>query len=142
MRDLDDRGLILFDGECRFCCGAVRWVIPRDARKRFVFASLQSALGRRVLGEAGLAKDASPEAATLVLRAGGRTFVRSEAVLRIARGLSWPWPVLWILHGLPVALLDRLYVAFARRRYRWFGRAETCLLPTPELRGRFVDDEG
>lgn len=128
------RALLLFDGVCNFCNEAVLFVIDRDPRERFVFASLQSALGQRLLRERGL----GPEIRTLVLIDGAHTFVRSEAALRVALRLRFPWPLAYVFKLVPRALRDALYDAFAARRYRLFGESATCRVPSPELARRFV----
>ena len=126
--------LMLFDGVCNFCNDAVLWVIDRDPHERFQFASLQSELGQRIVRERGL----SPALSSFVLVEGERTHVRSAAALRAARALRFPWPLLYVLMLVPRFLRDAGYDFFAARRYIWFGKSESCRVPTPELRRRFV----
>jgi len=128
--------VILFDGLCNLCNGFVQFVIARDPAARFRFAPLQSESGRRVLRSAAL-PDPFPE--TVVLVEAGRPFTRSAAVLRIVRRLRAPWPLAYAMILIPRPLRDWLYDAIARRRYRWFGKREECMVPTPELRRRFLD---
>jgi predicted DCC family thiol-disulfide oxidoreductase YuxK len=70
----------------------------------------------------------------------GRAYFRSDAPLHVARRLRFPWPLLFALVIVPRPLRDRVYDVIAARRYRWFGRQDVCMLPTPQLRGRFLDD--
>lgn len=126
--------LLLFDGVCNFCNDSVLWLIDRDPAERFQFASLQSELGQRVVRERGL----SSELHSMVLIEGERTYQRSAAALRAARHLRFPWPLLWLLVLVPRALRDLAYDYFAAHRYVWFGKSESCRVPTPELRRRFV----
>lgn len=128
--------LILFDGVCNLCSGAVQFVLRRDVRARFRFASLQSAAGRAVLAKAG-ALGTVPDSIVLVM--GGRVQVKSGAALAIARGLRWPWPLLSAFWLVPYPLRDLVYDWIARNRYRWFGKTEQCWVPTQELRARFLD---
>ncbi len=131
---------ILFDGVCNLCNGFVQFVIRHDPPGRFRFAALQSAEGQALLAAAGspltAAAIASPE--SVLLLEDGRLYSHSAAVLRIARGLGWPWRLAGVGWLLPPAWRDALYRFVARHRYRWFGRQESCMLPTPALRARFV----
>lgn len=128
--------LILFDGVCNLCSGAVQFVIRRDPKARFRFAALQSAAGREALARAGVS-GGLPDSIVLLHR--GRVRVKSAAALAIARGLRLPWPLLGAFWLVPYPLRDLVYDWIARNRYRWFGRTEQCWVPTPELRARFVD---
>ncbi len=128
--------VLLFDGVCHLCHATVRWVASRDRRARFRFATLDSPEARQLLGAAGV--NWSGEAG-VVLVAGGRAWTRSDAVLEVMRRLGPPWSLLGAVRILPRALREALYGGLARRRYRWFGRYDTCPLPPPELRARFLD---
>jgi predicted DCC family thiol-disulfide oxidoreductase YuxK len=127
--------VLLFDGVCTLCNGFVRFVIDRDPAGRFQFAPLQSDAARRVLGAAP-----QPLPDSLVLVENGRLFTRSTAALRVARGLRSPWPLAYLLVAVPRPVRDWVYDAVARNRYRWFGRRDVCMVPTPDLRARFLDD--
>jgi predicted DCC family thiol-disulfide oxidoreductase YuxK len=128
--------VILFDGVCNLCNGFVQFVLGRDPRGRFTFASLQSRAAARVLN--GHPIDVLPD--SLVLVEGERLFTRSTAALRIARGLIFPWNLAYAFIVLPRPLRDWVYDLVARNRYRWFGRRDVCMIPTPELRARFLAD--
>lgn len=128
--------VVLFDGVCNLCNGAVGWILERDRRGVFRFASLRSAAARRLL-DAASAPAALPDSIVLVDESGVHT--RSAAVLRIARRLGFPWSLAVLASLIPRPGRDALYDAVARRRYRWFGRREACLVPTPERRARFLD---
>jgi len=131
---------ILFDGVCNLCHGFVQFVIRHDAAGRFRFASLQSAAGQALLAAAGQPHLAAPSADpdSVVLVAGGRVYTHSAAVLRIAGHLGGAWRLAAVGWLVPRAWRDALYRYVARNRYRWFGRQESCLLPTPALRARFL----
>lgn len=130
--------IVLFDGVCNFCNASVRFVIDRDPRATLRFASLQSDAGRRVLDGLGQpAVEGDPR--SIVLVEGGKVYQRSSAALRIARHLRGGWSLLALLLVVPRPLRDLVYRWFAARRYRWFGKAEACRVPAPELRARFLD---
>jgi predicted DCC family thiol-disulfide oxidoreductase YuxK len=128
------KSLLLFDGVCNVCNASVLFIVDRDPREHFQFASLQSELGARTLREHGLPMDLD----TVVLIEGGKAYVRSSAALRVARRLRWPWPLLYALVLVPRGLRDVLYNAFASRRYALFGKSDSCRVPTPELRRRML----
>lgn len=126
--------LVLFDGVCHLCNRSVQFILDRDPRGVFRFAPLQSALGRRLLHAHGFA-DGWYDGIVLIEK--GRCWVKSTAALRIAGRLPFPWKLLVVLRLVPRVVRDAVYDIIARYRYRWFGRGETCRLPTPELRDRF-----
>ena len=131
--------LILFDGVCNLCNGFVQFVIRHDAAGRFRFAALQSEAGQAVLAAHGAdAAAVAAEPDSVLLQLNGRLYSHSEAVLRIAQGLGWPWRALLLGRLLPRPWRDAAYRFVARHRYRWFGRQESCWLPTPELKARFL----
>lgn len=131
--------LILFDGVCNLCNGFVQFVIRHDAAGRFRFAALQSPAGQAVLAAHGAdAAAVAAEPDSVLLQQGGRLYSHSEAVLRIAQGLGGPWRALLLGRLLPRPWRDAAYRFVARHRYRWFGRQESCWLPTPELKARFL----
>lgn len=129
--------IVLFDGHCTLCHGAVAFIIRRDPAGIFTFASLQSEAGRRVAQAAGATE---PGNDSILLIEGGRRYDRSTAALRIARKLNRLWPLLYVFILVPRPLRDVLYRWVARNRYAWFGRVEHCLLPTPDIRSRFLED--
>ena len=135
----DQRPIILFDGVCNLCNSAVQWVIKRDKEGRFDFASLQSNAARRELEKVLGAKDidALPDSIVLVDSDGVHT--RSAAALRIARGLGFPYALLGLGVLMPRPIRDAVYDLIARNRYRWFGRRDTCMTPTPDIATRFLD---
>lgn len=129
------KSLLLFDGICNVCNWAVLFVVDRDPSERFVFASLQSELGQRTLREHGLGSETN----SIVLIENGTAYMRSDAALRVAKGLRGPWPLLYFAFTLvPRPLRDAAYRYFANHRYAWFGKSEQCRIPTPELRRRML----
>lgn len=134
----DPNAIILFDGTCNLCNGTVRFVVRRDKAGRFRFGPLQGEAARRLCAAHGVAiPEGDPD--SVVVIAGGRALERSDAALAIAARLPFPWRLLGVFRVLPRAVRDWAYRIVARNRYRWFGRRESCMLPTPELRARFID---
>lgn len=128
--------VVLFDGVCNLCSGIVAFVIRRDPAARFRFAALQSPTGQRLLEQFGLPQD---ELESVVVIHRGRAYTRSAAALEIARHLGWPWRALTLLRIVPRPIRDLLYDAVARSRYRVWGRKAECMVPTPDVRARFLD---
>jgi len=126
---------VLFDGVCNFCDHAVLFIIDRDRRARFSFASLQSDVGRALAERYGLGHDIG----TMALIEGDVAYTKSTAALRVARQMDAPWPLLYGLSIVPRKLRDWAYLFFAAHRYRWFGKLDMCRVPTPDLRARFLD---
>jgi predicted DCC family thiol-disulfide oxidoreductase YuxK len=127
--------VILFDGVCVFCSFWVRFVIGRDGAARFHFVRIQSAQGRKLADELGIAPDA-PDTNAVILD--GIAFFKSDAALAVAshlHGMRWTR----VLRIIPRGLRNRIYDFIARNRYAWFGRDEACLRPTPELMARLLD---
>ena len=137
---MSDSATILFDGVCNLCNGFVQFVIRHDAAGRFRFAALQSEAAQALLAAHGqaLAPTELADPTSVMLVADGRVYTHSAAVLRIAGRLGGIWRLAAVGWLLPGTWRDGLYRYIARHRYRWFGRQESCMLPTPELRGRFL----
>ncbi|MCA9300495.1 MAG: thiol-disulfide oxidoreductase DCC family protein [Phycisphaerales bacterium] len=135
--DVQTTPVVLFDGVCTLCNSAVRFIIRHDRAGRFRFASLQSHAAARLLeGREGM----SPPPDSMIVIDGEGIHTRSDAALRVARGLAWPWCWVGLGRCLPRWCRDPVYAFIARHRYRWFGRSETCMVPTDDVRGRFLDD--
>jgi len=127
--------IVLFDGVCNLCNWSVQFIIKHDPHGRFRFASLQSIGGQQLLALHAI----DPEAIdSMLLIVGSRWYGRSDAALEIARRLAWPWPLTYALTIIPRRLRDWGYDLIARNRYHWFGRMDTCMVPTPALRDRFL----
>ena len=131
--------IILFDGVCNLCNASVQFIIERDPTAIFRFAALQSDAGQALLAKSGLTPPTDEAALdSVLLLSGGQLYSHSSAVLRIARGLGGVWALAGVGGLLPRTWRDALYRFVARNRYRWFGRQESCMLPTPELWARFL----
>jgi len=127
-------GLILFDGVCVLCAGWVNFIIPRDPEGRYRFVPIQSEPGRALAARFRI-DTAAPE--TNVVIRDGKAWFKADSALRVCRDLpGWRWMQLFRL--LPRPLRNIFYDLIAQNRYRLFGRRETCLVPTPAIRNRFV----
>ena len=127
--------IVLFDGVCNLCNGSVQFILRHDPAARFRFASLQSPVGQDLQARFGMDPGRLD---SVILVEGDRWYKESDAALRIARGMSGGWKALAAFRVIPRPIRDAAYRLIARNRYRWFGKQETCWLPTPELRGRFL----
>lgn len=138
---------VLFDGVCNLCNGAVQFIIDHERSPALRFAALQSDHGEQLLTaafgaarakelRAGASDQGDPDSVILV--EAGRGYSHSTAGLRIVRYLRAPWSWLYAFVVVPRPLRDAVYRFIARNRYRWFGKSETCRVPTPELRQRFI----
>lgn len=129
--------VVLFDGVCNLCNGAVNFLIGRDPRRRLRFASLQSAAGQELLKAHGLEPGRMD---SLVCIAGGRAHLKSAGLIAIARGLGGGWRLAALAASvLPRFLRDWCYDRVAANRYRWFGRRKVCRVPEAGLLHRFLD---
>jgi predicted DCC family thiol-disulfide oxidoreductase YuxK len=126
--------IILFDGVCNLCNAFIRWIIQRDRRAHFKFAALQSEAGRGAISAYTI-----PEEETVLLVEDGSVYVKSEAALRIIRRLGWLGRLSPILRLIPRRMRDGVYDFVARNRYGWFGRRDRCMIPTDDVRPRFLD---
>ena len=132
--------VIFYDGVCVFCNGVVRFVLRHDVAGRFRFATLQSDYAAAALARHGR-EAADLDTVALLLDPDGpaeRLLVKSDAVVAILRRLGGIWRLPALMRFVPRPLRDAAYVAFARRRYRWFGRLDACPIPSPELRARLA----
>ncbi|WP_058308121.1 thiol-disulfide oxidoreductase DCC family protein [Gracilibacillus massiliensis] len=127
--------IILFDGVCNFCSSSVQFIIKRDPNQKFQFASLQSDVGQQLISNYNVPKDID----SLVLIEGNRYYTKSTAALRIAKSLHRLYPLVSIFLLIPKIVRDRVYQIIAKNRYRWFGKKEHCMLPSPKDRERFID---
>lgn len=127
--------LVLFDGVCNLCNGSVQFIIKRDKHARFQFASLQSDEGQAQLKQLQIPTTSFE---SIVLIKNGKVFQRSDAALEIARELDGAWKVFYGFKIIPRFLRDFIYNWIARNRYRFFGRQDECMIPTPDLRARFL----
>ncbi|MBH0183152.1 MAG: thiol-disulfide oxidoreductase DCC family protein [Nitrospira sp.] len=127
--------VIVFDGICNWCNAWVTFTIDHDPREKFKFGTLQSEPAQQILKELHLPAE---DFATFLLLEQGRAYTKSAAALRVVKQLSGFWPLFYLGIVIPPPLRDALYDYIARHRYEWMGKSNTCRVPTPAERGRFV----
>jgi predicted DCC family thiol-disulfide oxidoreductase YuxK len=142
-----DGPVVLFDGVCNLCNAAVQFMIDRDKANVLRFAPIQSDVAKELLEASmgselatkirdGATGDGDPDTIVFVDR--NEAWTHSSAALRIARRLGSPWSWLFVFLAVPRPIRDLVYRFIAKNRYRWFGKSDTCRVPTPELRARFL----
>jgi predicted DCC family thiol-disulfide oxidoreductase YuxK len=130
----DDR-ILLFDGVCNLCNGLVRFTIKRDPLAKIKFASLQSEGGQSLLKKFNLPTD---DLDSFVYIIGERYYLRSTAGLHLLKDLGRPWSLAYSFIVVPAFIRDLVYKLIAKKRYSLFGKRDTCMVPTPEIRQRFL----
>lgn len=133
----DGRNVIVFDGVCVFCNAWVKFVLRADNRRQFHFLIAQSKLGERIYQQLGLKSD--DYNTFIVLTDDGQVETSLDGVFSVCRKLGPPWSILSFLSILPRALKDFVYNLVARNRYSLFGKRDSCMIPTPDVRARFID---
>ena len=127
--------ILLYDGVCGLCNWLVTFTIKRDRAGKFKFASLQSEAGRTLLQKFNLPVD---DFDSMVLIKGDKSYRKSAAALRILKELTWPYKLFYLFIIIPAPIADFFYGIIARNRYKWFGKHDECLLPSPEIKERFI----
>lgn len=127
--------IVIFDGQCHLCARSVQFILRHESGPHFLFSALQSPAGAQLLTSHGFQADGI---ASFVLISGGKAYTRSAAALRTVRHFKGPWRMLGALWLVPRPLRDLAYDYVAKRRYRWFGKADECMVPTPDLTARFL----
>ncbi|HHM20383.1 MAG TPA: thiol-disulfide oxidoreductase DCC family protein [Bacteroidetes bacterium] len=128
--------VILFDGVCNFCNSTVNTIIRLDKKGVFKFAPLQSEVGRRYLQMFDHVMEENLN--TVVLICDGRLYTKSDAALQTFKHLGGPWRYLRVFTIVPRKIRNAVYDFIARHRYKWFGKKDTCMMPTPDIKARFL----
>lgn len=128
--------IILFDGVCNLCNNAIQFIIKRDRKDVFRYAALQSELGQQLTKERGI--DTQLVDSMILLEPGVAYFVKSDAALEISKEFGGLWGLLQVFSWLPASLRNPIYDLVARNRYKWFGKKDQCMIPTPELQAKFL----
>jgi len=141
---VNEKPVILFDGVCNFCNGLVNFIIRQDKKNIFLFAPLQSERGKKLLDQYGIDWK-NNDSFVLIENTGpndsvrqGKAYEKSNAALRIAAKLPWYWKWSQIFWILPKPIRDGIYNIIAKNRYKWFGKKEKCMIPTEQVRGKFL----
>jgi predicted DCC family thiol-disulfide oxidoreductase YuxK len=127
--------IILFDGVCNLCNSSVQFILKRDPSGQFQFASLQGEVGQQLIQRFGL----KPDLNSFVLIENEMVYLQSTAALRVCKGLTCAWKLLSVFLLIPRPFRDIVYKFVANNRYKWFGKSESCMLPLPEWKNRFLD---
>ncbi|WP_419211665.1 thiol-disulfide oxidoreductase DCC family protein [Maribacter sp. X9] len=128
--------IILFDGVCNLCNGAVQFILKRDEKDIFRFAALQSEVGLQLVAERNI--DITSIDSIILIEPGVAYYTKSTAALKIAENLSGIWNLCSVLLWLPESFRNIVYDFVARNRYKWYGKKEACMIPTPELQSKFL----
>jgi predicted DCC family thiol-disulfide oxidoreductase YuxK len=128
--------VVLFDGICNLCSGAVQFIIKHDKKRVFRFASLQSGFGQKVMQQFGLPAD---ELNSFILFTGSKIYTKSTGALMIFRRLNGLLPLVYGFIVVPKFIRDAVYAYIARNRYKWFGKKDTCWIPTEALQELFME---
>lgn len=132
---MNSKPIILFDGICNLCEGVVQFVIKHDPENQFLFASLQSEAGQRLLKQYKLPVE---NFNSFILIQDEKVYSKSTGALKVARQIKGVWSWLYIFIIIPAFIRDAVYAWIAQNRYKWFGKKEVCMIPTPELKARFL----
>lgn len=127
--------IVLYDGVCNLCDTSVNFIIEHDPDARFMFAPMQEPAGQALLKQHGLE---GLDMSSFVLLKGGKIYLRSSAWMHIVRDLKGPWKALAVFGIVPSFLRDAVYNYIGANRYKWFGKKDMCLMPTPDIRKRFL----
>ncbi len=133
---MNENPVILFDGVCNFCNSAVNFVLKRDRKKQIYFAPLQTETGKKLLQQYNLPAD---DMQSFVFIEKGKAYTRSTAALRVCRYLTALWPLCYGAIIVPKFIRNAIYDLIAKRRYKWFGIKQECMIPTPEVKARFLN---
>lgn len=131
-----EKKIILFDGVCNLCNSSVLFVIKRDPKDQFRFAPLQSQIGSAI---ATKHKIDTSQVDSIMLIADGKAYVKSSAALKIAKHLTGGYPLLFGFMIIPSFIRNWVYDYIAKNRYRWYGKQTSCMIPTPELKSKFLE---
>ena len=132
-----NKKIILFDGVCNLCNSAVQYVIQHDKKDIFRFVALQSDLGQKILKHIGI--NPIHNDSIVLYEPGISYYYKSTAALHIAKGLSGIFTLATVFQLLPMGLRDFVYDYVAKNRYKWYGKKESCMIPTPELKIKFLE---
>jgi predicted DCC family thiol-disulfide oxidoreductase YuxK len=132
---MNNQPIILFDGVCNFCNSAVNFVIKRNSKSNILFAPLQSEAGQKLLQQYNLPAD---DMQSFIFIEKGIMYKQSTAALKVCRYLKSLWPLCYVFIIVPKFIRDGIYNWIAKNRYKWFGIRQQCMIPTPEVKARFL----
>lgn len=135
MKIPEGKHIILFDGVCNFCNTTINKIIEKDKQNLYVFASLQSEIGQEILQYIGVDKTTD---SIVLYQPGVAYYLKSDVVIQVARELGGRYYFLSWLRIFPKFLRDIGYDYFAKNRYKWFGKKDACMIPSPEVKAKFL----
>lgn len=133
--EISTQKIVLFDGVCNLCNGAINFLIAHDPQGHFKMAALQSEIGSKLLEQYKIDPQYTD---SIILIENNKAYVKSTAALQIVRKFNGAWPLLYGFIILPRFIRDAVYDFIAKNRYEWFGRKDSCMIPTPALKSRFL----
>lgn len=133
----DTKKIVLFDGVCNLCNRSIQFIIRHDKKDEFRFATLQGDLGKQLVKERHI--DTDTVDSIILIEPGVAYYTKSTAALKIGTSFGGAWKLLTILELIPSSLSDIVYDFVARNRYQWYGKREACMIPTPELKAKFLE---
>jgi len=132
-----DKKIIFFDGVCNLCNSAVQFIIKHDKNDCFRFATLQGATGQKFISDRNI--DTTQVDSIILVEPDVAYYTKSEAALKIGKNFGGAWKLLWVFEQLPTAFNDFVYDYIAKNRYKWYGKKDACMIPTPELKAKFLE---
>jgi predicted DCC family thiol-disulfide oxidoreductase YuxK len=132
----NNEAVLLFDGVCNLCNSSVQFILKHEKNQNLTFAAIQSEAGKRLLAEHYI----NPiQTNSVILIKSGQVYTQSDAILKLTQFLNFPYSLGRILFVVPKSIRNFFYKNVARNRYRWFGKRDSCMIPTPQLRNRFLE---
>jgi predicted DCC family thiol-disulfide oxidoreductase YuxK len=135
LAEIDNRDFIIFDGVCVLCNGWVKFVLRFDKKENFSFVIAQSELGEEIYNQLELKSD---DYDTFVIVRNGEMYTKLDGVFALLSAVGWPWKIATIGKFLPQTFKDWIYDRVAKNRYVLFGKRDNCMMPTPEIKARFI----
>ena len=136
MKMIENNKIILFDGVCNLCNSSVQYVIKRDKSNTYRFAALQSEIGKKLVEERGI--DTSQIDSIILIEPGVAYYTKSTAAIKIAQSFGGAWQLTSVFEWVPEKLRNWVYDYIAKNRYKWYGKKDSCMIPTPELKSKFL----
>lgn len=135
MNDKTEEPVLLFDGVCNLCDGSVQFILRHEKNSDLKFAAIQSEAGQKLLSQKGIDPG---QIDSVILIKGGKVYTESDAVLNVTKFLRFPYGLCNVLLVVPKPVRNFFYKKVASNRYRWFGKRDSCMMPTPSLKNRFL----
>lgn len=135
LEELHNNVIVLYDGQCSFCNGATQWIIARDQSGKINYAAIEGDLGQQLISHYNIPKQMD----SLICIDHNKAYLYSSGAIQVAKYLDGIWKALYAFKIIPPFIRNPFYKWFAKNRYRWFGKQQSCMLPTPSIRQRFLD---